>query len=88
MNNESCPETVGIATFISSQQPPIDLFQIAPGVPCGYALEQASTLLGCVHKLIMAGVMDEDDSTVWAAYYLSGFAKAIIDDVHMGLRRG
>ncbi|WP_442110927.1 DUF3077 domain-containing protein [Pseudomonas sp. NUPR-001] len=88
MNKDSPPETVGIATFINSRHPPLELFCIAPGVPCDYALEQASTILGCVHKLIMAGVMDEDDCTVWAAYYLSGFAKAIIDVVQMGMKRG
>ncbi|MDD1975596.1 DUF3077 domain-containing protein [Pseudomonas tussilaginis] len=80
-------ETVGIASFIQSQEPAIDLFRISPGVPCDYALEEASTLLGCVHKLILIGVTDKDEDTILAAYYLSGFAKAIIDDVGLAMTK-
>ncbi|MEN5199746.1 DUF3077 domain-containing protein [Pseudomonas wadenswilerensis] len=87
MNEDSCDETVGVTSFISSQQLPMGLFRITPGVPCDYALEQASTLLGCVHKLTRAGVMDEDGDMMWAAFYLSGFAKAIVDDVGLGMNR-
>ncbi|MNF10694.1 hypothetical protein D3C80_2117170 [compost metagenome] len=63
------------------------LFRIAPGVPCDYALEQASTVMGCVHKLIEAGLLDEDGEMMWAAYFLNEFAKAIIDDVGLGLKK-
>lgn len=48
--------TADVTSFITNQNPPMDLFHISPGVPCDYALEQASTLLGCVHKLILAGL--------------------------------
>ena len=80
-------ETAGVASFIKSQHPPVDLFRISPGVPCDYALEQASTMLGCVHSLILTGVVEEDSAAIWAAYYLSGFAKAIIDDVGLGMKK-
>lgn len=74
-------------TLITNQNPPMDLFHISPGVPCDYALEQASTLLGCVHKLILAGAVDEDGDMIWAAYYLSGLAQAILADVEAGRMR-
>ena len=76
--------TPGITTFITTENPPMDLFRIAPGVPCDYALEQVSTLLGCVHTLVHAGTVDNDGDMLWSAYYLSAFAKAIIDDVEAG----
>ncbi len=79
--------TVGVASFITTQSPSMDLFRISPDVPCDYALEQASTLLGCVHKLVLAGAVDEDGDMIWAAYYLSGFAKAILADVEVGKMR-
>lgn len=85
--NTKDDETVGVASFIRSQDPPVDLFRISPGVPCDYALEEASTLLGCVHKLILIGVTDKDEDTILAAYYLSGFAKAIIDDVGLAMNK-
>jgi hypothetical protein len=77
-------KTAGVTTFITTEDPPMDLFRINPGVPCDYALEQVSTLLGCVHKLIEAGAVDNDGEMIWSAYYLSGFAKAIIQDVEVG----
>ncbi|MGH8482786.1 MAG: DUF3077 domain-containing protein [Pseudomonas sp.] len=80
-------ETAGVVDFIRSPQLPKGLFRIAPGVPCDYALEQASTVLGCVHSLLRAGLVDDEGDMVWAAYYLSEFAKAIIDDVGLGMNR-
>ena len=81
-------KTPGVTTFITTEDPPMDLFRINPGVPCDYALEQVSTLLGCVHKLIETGVVDSDGDMIWSAYYLSGFAKAIIQDVELGRMKG
>lgn len=77
--------TPGVAGFIRSKKPPADLFHVNRGIPCDYALEQASIVLKCAHRLILSGVLDEDGDSLWAAYYLSGFAKALIDDV--GLAR-
>jgi len=39
-------KTVGVVDFIRSEPAPMGLFRIAPGVPCDYALEQASTVMG------------------------------------------
>ncbi len=80
-------KTVGVVDFIRSEPAPMGLFRITPGVPCDYALEQASTVLGCVHTLIQAGLLDEDGEMMWAAYFLSEFAKAIVDDVGLGMKR-
>lgn len=80
-------ETVGVVNFICSEQVPMGLFRISPGVPCDYALEQASTVLGCVHKLIQAGLLDEDGEMMWAAYFLSDFAKALVDDAGLGIKQ-
>ncbi|AIL59852.1 DUF3077 domain-containing protein [Pseudomonas alkylphenolica] len=80
-------KTVGVVDFIRSEQSPTGLFRIAPGVPCDYALEQASTVLGCVHKLIQAGLLDEDGEMMWAAYFLCEFAKSIVDDVGLGMQK-
>lgn len=77
-------KTAGVTTFITTEDPPMDLFRISPGVPCEYALEQVSTLLGCVNKLLQAGIVDGDGDMLCSAYYLSGFAKAIINDVEVG----
>ena len=79
--------TAGVVTFLTTEDPPMDLFRINPGVPCDYALEQVSTLLGCVNKLLQAGIVDRDEDMLCSAYYLSGFAKVVIDDVEIG-RRG
>lgn len=80
-------ETVGVVEFICSKQSPVGLFRITPGVPCDYALEQASTVMGCMNKLLLAGLLDDDGDMMWAAYYLSEFAKAIVDDVGLGMTR-
>lgn len=37
-------------------------------------------MLGCVRKLTLMGALETDYEIVWAAHYLSGLAKAIVDD--------
>ena len=48
------------------------LFRVMTGVPIDYALEQASVLMNCVHRLTFVGVMEKDDTLVWAAHVLAG----------------
>lgn len=79
--------TAGKTSFIRTENPPMDLFRINPGVPGDYAMEQLSTLTGCVHTLIHAGMVDNDGDMLWSAYFLSAFAKAIADDVEAGRRK-
>lgn len=64
-----------------------DMFRIVPGVPIDRAMEHVSALLGCVHHLIREADHENDRKALSAAYYLSGFAKAIVNEVELGLNR-
>lgn len=79
--------TAGIATSAHGLAPPDYLFRINPDVPCNYALEQASLMMGCVSRLTILGALDDDGSLVWAAHFLSSMAKALVDDVELGLKQ-
>ena len=79
--------TPGIAKCAEGEQSP-DLFRVAQGMPLDYALEQASVMMGCVHRLTFVGVMEKDETMVWAAHLLSGMGRALVEDVRMGLGRG
>ena len=52
--------TPGIAKCAEGEQTP-DLFQVAHGMPLDYALEQASVMMRCVHRLTFVGVMEKDE---------------------------
>ncbi|HKS13549.1 MAG TPA: DUF3077 domain-containing protein [Pseudomonas sp.] len=78
--------TPGLAKFAEGEGTP-DLFQVAQGVSLDYALEQASVMMGCVHRLSFVGVMDKDDTLVWAAHLLSGMGRALVEDVRVALGR-
>ncbi|CAM3670947.1 DUF3077 domain-containing protein [Pseudomonas wadenswilerensis] len=71
-------ETIGTASLTR-------LFHINPGIPCEQALEHASLMLGCINKLTALGATEEDPTLVWAAHLLGEMAKAIVDDVSLGL---
>ncbi|MFQ6573272.1 DUF3077 domain-containing protein [Pseudomonas sp. UM16] len=73
-------KTAGAVAFAHHQ-----LFRINPGIPAEHALEQASLLMACVNRLTAMGATDEDQSLVWAAHLLGEMAKAIVDDVSLGL---
>ncbi|MEG0859615.1 MAG: DUF3077 domain-containing protein [Pseudomonas sp.] len=57
------------------------LFRITAGHDAQYALEQSSMLMSCVYKLTLQAGLDQDDTLAWAAHYLSGMAKALVEDV-------
>ncbi|WP_110996154.1 DUF3077 domain-containing protein [Pseudomonas sichuanensis] len=84
-DNPTPPTTAGKTRFCQGQDNPQPLFRIEPGIPCDHAREQASELLDCVRHLTLLGVMEEDPRMVWAAYYLSAMAKALLDDAELGL---
>lgn len=84
-HNPTPPTTAGKIRFCQGQDSPQPLFRIEPGIPCDHAREQASELLDCVRHLTLLGVMEEDLRMVWAAYYLSAMAKALLDDAELGL---
>jgi len=76
--------TPGVATVSEGENTP-ELFRGMPNIPIDYALEQASVMIGCVHKLTFIGVMDKEDTLVWAAYLLSGMARSLVEDVALSL---
>ena len=76
--------TPGIAKCGEGEKSP-DLFRVAPDIPLDYALEQASVMIGCVHRLVYVGVMEKDETLVWAAHLLSGMGRGLVDDVRVAL---
>jgi hypothetical protein len=79
--------TSGAATFGSCNAQSQRLFRLNAGVSAIEALEHASLLMASANRLTLLGGRDEDHSTmVWAAHYLGDMAKAIIDDVTVGLQ--
>lgn len=87
LNAANTYKTAGIAAFgegesgHSTQR----LFRVEPGHSAGFALEQSSLLMGCVHQLTLQAGIEHDPKLVWAAHYLSGMAKALVEDVAHGM---
>jgi hypothetical protein len=58
------------------------------GVSGEDALQHASLLLSCVNTLAFLGAMDDGNEAMrWSSCYLSEMAKAIVDDVILGLQQ-
>ena len=83
----STPTTVGKTCFYQGEGQSQPLFRIEAGIPCHYAREQASELMGYVRDMTLAGVMEDDSRLIWASHYLSAMAKALLDDAEMGMRK-
>ena len=86
----SANQSVGTGTFGEGQECNIfhRLFRVVPGHDLDYVLEQSSRLMGCVYKLTHEASLERDDTLVLAAYYLSGMAKALTEDVAMARMLG
>ena len=81
-------QTVGGASFGKCTAPDQRLFSITPGVSGEDALQHASLLLNCVNTLSFLGAMDDGNETMrWASHYLSEMAKALVDDITLGLQQ-
>ena len=78
-------KTPGLASCGEGENSPTRLFRVMTGVPIDYALEQASVLMNCVHRLTFVGVMEKDDTLVWAAHVLAGQSRALVEDVRLGI---
>jgi hypothetical protein len=79
--------TPGIVTFASCNAQNQRLFRLNPGICAIEALEHASLLMASVNELTLPDNNGEPQSNlVWAAHYLGDMAKAIIDDVTVGLQ--
>lgn len=87
MNPSRAAHTVGAASFGQCNARHQRLFNVNAGVSADDALQHASLLLNCVNTLSFLGAMDEgNDALRWASHYLSEMAKAIVDDVSLGLQ--
>ncbi len=84
-SNPQC--TVGRTRFHQGENQTQLLFCIEPGIPCKHARKQASAFMGYARNLSAAGVMEDAPQLMWAAHYLSGLAKALLDDAELGLSR-
>ena len=88
MNSSPAIQTVGGASFGKYSAQNQRLFSVNAGVSAEEALQHDSLLLNCVNTLSFLGAVDDGNDTMrWAAHYLSEMAKAIIDDVTLGLQQ-
>lgn len=88
MNASPLIHTVGGASFGKYNAQNQCLFSVNAGVSAEEALQHASLLLNCVNTLSFLGAVDDgNDAMRWASHYLSEMAKAIIDDVTLGLQK-
>ena len=87
MSSSPAIHTVGGASCGKYNAQNQRLFSVNAGVSAEEALQHASLLLNCVNTLSFLGSVDDgNDAMRWASHYLSEMAKAIIDDVTLGLQ--
>lgn len=80
--------TVGGASFGKCNAQNERLFSVNAGVCGEEALQHASLLLNCANTLSFLGAMDDENEAMrWASHYLGEMAKAVIDDVTLGLQQ-
>lgn len=79
----STHKTTGIATFGEGEHGHSThrLLRVEPGHSAAFALEQSALLMSCVHRLTLQAGIEPDGALIWAAHYLSGMAKALVEDV-------
>ena len=88
MNSSPAIKTVGGASFGKYNALNQHLFSVNAGISAEEALQHASLLLNCVNTLSFLGAVDDGNEAMrWASHYLSELAKAIIDDVTLGLQQ-
>ena len=79
--------TVGVQPFGELEGESLRLFRVMPGIPFEQAYEQVSVLLGYIRHLIHEGDLSDDHKLIGAADYLSGLAKAVMDDIEIARAR-
>ena len=88
MISSSSIHTGGGASFGKCNAQNHRLFSVNAGISGEEALQHASLVLSCVNTLSFLGAMDDGNEAMrWASHYLSEMAKAIIDDVTLGLQQ-
>ncbi len=65
----------------------LDLFKVEPDVSFEDAFSELSVLLGCIRHLTCEAEMEGDLLAGSSARILSAMAKALIDDMEVGLNR-
>ena len=82
-------KTSGIGTFGEGAGGRIAdrLFKVTPGHDAEYAMGQATALLDCVYKMTLEAGVEGNSQYVWGVHYLSGMAKALIEDVAHGIMK-
>ena len=63
------------------------LFAVQGDVPFEQAFSELSVMLGCIRHLTTEAEMENDRQAGSAARILSGLAKALIDDMELGVRK-
>ncbi|MFK3774869.1 DUF3077 domain-containing protein [Pseudomonas sp. NPDC089406] len=65
----------------------LELYQVRPGVPFEDAFSELSVLLGCIRHLTCEAEMEGCVLAGSSARILSAMAKALIDDMELGMKR-
>jgi hypothetical protein len=65
----------------------LEFCRIQPGIPFEHAFSELSVLLGCVRHLTHEAEMESDLIAGSSARILSALAKALIDDMEIGMQR-
>ncbi|MFY9963677.1 DUF3077 domain-containing protein [Pseudomonas sp.] len=83
-------KTVGVGSFGEGEAGAgaERLFRVAPGHNAAFVLEQATVLMGCAQKLTLQAGIEQDGTSAWAAHYLVGMAKALVEDLAHGITDG
>ncbi|MBF8748698.1 DUF3077 domain-containing protein [Pseudomonas putida] len=65
-----------------------ELYAVRPGIPLDHAFSELSALLGCIEHLTEEAEMESNLIAGSAARMLSAMAKALINDMEIGLNCG
>ncbi|HKS12518.1 MAG TPA: DUF3077 domain-containing protein [Pseudomonas sp.] len=81
-------KTSGIGTFGEGVGGKIAdrLFKVTPGHDAEYAMEQAAVLLDCAYKMTLEAGVEGNGRFLWESHYLTGMAKALVEDVAHSMR--
>ncbi|MFJ3449568.1 DUF3077 domain-containing protein [Pseudomonas sichuanensis] len=63
----------------------LELYRIQSGIPFQHAFSELSVLLGCIRHLTCEAEMEGDLIAGGTARILSAMAKALIDDMEIGM---
>ncbi|PSS56509.1 DUF3077 domain-containing protein [Pseudomonas sp. BBP2017] len=88
--NSTGLKTIGVGVFGegASGTAADRLFRVVPGHNADFVLEQAALLMNCVSKLTQHVLFEQDEAMICAAHYLSGMAKAMVEDLAHGMMPG